>query len=74
MKNTFVNITPCCDECQAELVIDSIQIDMINCMYILFCECIMCGTESIILLQLSDFIEISQMLLPPEIGGENGTS
>lgn len=69
----FINLTPQCDLCRGELAMTSIQIDMINCNYILFCECIMCGEEQIILLSLQDFVDISKLLnKPPNLLGEGG--
>ena len=70
MKNRFINIHPECDKCKGELVLNDIQIDLPNCCHILYCECIVCGEEEILILSLEDFIEIDRMLRPPE-GGRN---
>lgn len=57
----FINVTPKC-ECGGSLELQSIQIDLVNCAYILFLNCIVCGEEVIHILQLTDFIEINQIL------------
>jgi hypothetical protein len=64
----FINTEPKCDECGGSLEIQSIQIDFVNCTFILFTNCIVCGEEMILNLSLTDFIELSKLSL----GGENG--
>lgn len=65
----FINITPECELCHSELVLNKLQVDLPNCLYILFCECIVCGNNQTILLSLEDFIEINKKLFPE--GGNN---
>jgi hypothetical protein len=61
----FVDIIPTCEECDGELCLIGIQVDLVHCCYILFLECIVCGEERIIILDLEDFIEISNCITPP---------
>jgi hypothetical protein len=63
----FLSTKPLCDKCMGELVINELIVDIANCNFTLFCECIVCGEEQIMLLQLADFIELNQLL-----GGING--
>jgi hypothetical protein len=62
----FVNITPSCDLCHSELVLTNFQIDLANCLYALFCECVCCGNDQILLLSLEDFCEINRLIYPPD--------
>ena len=71
MEKRFLNIVPECDKCKGELVLSKIQVDIPNACYILDCECIMCGEEVILILALTDFIEINQLINPPEGGRKN---
>lgn len=73
----FINVKPECFECRGELAIDHFQVDLPNCTYIFFCECILCGEENIIILGLDDFIDLSQQLFnpePPNLLGEGGSN
>lgn len=67
----FIDLVPVCDECEGELALLGIQIDMPNCAYILHLECVVCGADSYFILALEDFIEINQSLYPPGCGGRN---
>jgi len=73
----FISVKPECCECRGELAIDHFQVDLPNCAYIFFCECILCGEENIIVLGLDDFIELSQKIQPtnpPKLLGEGGNN
>ena len=70
----FINVQPECCECHGQLAIDHFQVDLPNCAYIFYCDCILCGEENIIILGLDDFIELNQKLIDPQklLGGGNG--
>lgn len=56
-----ISVTPVCDTCGTELAILEIQIDFVNCAYVLFCECISCGAEITLVLSLEDFVTLNQL-------------
>jgi len=58
----FINVTPQCDKCGGELAIIEIQIDFVNCAYVMHCECITCGEDVFLVLSLDDFITLNQMI------------
>lgn len=59
----FINVSLACDACEGQLAIVGVQIDFVNCGYILFCECITCGEEITIYLSLQDFINLNQLIV-----------
>lgn len=66
MEHKFINVTPVCGSCDGQLCIVEIQIDLVNCLYIIHSECIMCGEENYHILSLEDFIDISRL-----VGGQD---
>ena len=66
----IIKTEPKCELCKAELVVNAVYIDNVHCSYILDCECIICQEQKIIVLALTDFIEINQILN----GGKNGAN
>ena len=62
----FIKVQPKCEYCGGSLELSEVIVDLLNCNYTLFLYCLMCGEEHIEILQLTDFIEISQIL-----GGRN---
>lgn len=66
----IVRTVPSCSSCGGQLVINELIVDMVNCAYILDVECIMCGRREILHLSLTDFIDLTRLLL----GGSDETS
>jgi len=60
MARRFINSTAKCATCFGELGIIEFQVDLVNCLYLITCECINCGQINYLTLSLLDFIELSQ--------------
>jgi len=68
----FISINPKCI-CGEELKIISLHINLEDCSYVLLCECTVCKEETTIILDIDEFIELSQKLnltAPPDLLGE----
>jgi len=48
--------------CGGELCLDKIQVDFISCVFVLFCECILCGLDVYFPLGVEEFINLNQLL------------
>ena len=61
MEHKYVDLPTVCTNCQGELGLTAISVDLTSCSFIVICSCIVCGHGQDYILSVADFIEINQI-------------